>query len=256
MLAVTVLSISPSANAEYAGRVHKEHNRVVRPLPEDQIAPVLDPQLTSRAVADASIEAGVTDDSFVLKAGDASGSIPSSAEEWNPWSGKASRHPPIPTFVATRAPQAQMPEAVDYAAVEQTYAAAAPQVVVRPASSSRGGIPIPMPIMGATGVMSSGAGVDYDHCACGTAMPSDNCVRSRMTNFGVRTATANTVMATGAQAPLPAYGRPGYSSPVVAPAISAVATPTLVVPGGTLAPVVLPSAVVIPAGAGFANQIR
>lgn len=261
ILLATLFCLHPSANANYAGRVQKENSRVIRPLPEDQPTPILDSKLTAGAVNGPTIGARVADDSFVLKSDASAGSISSGLEAWNPWSGSASRPAPTPTFLAARAlqaPPAQIPANVDYAAIEQAYAEAIPRPVVRCANSGNG-VPMAQTLTNAAAAIASGASaptVDYDNCLCGTAMPSDNCVRSRMTNFGVRTPTASQRLANGSRAPLPNYGRPGYSSPVAGQSLSAGAIPGLVVPGTEAVPLVLPSGVAIRAGAGYVFQIR
>jgi hypothetical protein len=92
------------------------------------------------------------------------------------------------------------------------------------------------------------ASVDYDNCLCGTAMPSDNCVRSRMNNFGTNVATAPSNVATPSVA-TPSVAVPNVATPGVA--VPAVRVPNVAVPGVAV-PSVRPSMVAIPAGAGLA----
>lgn len=238
LLVLAVVSTAPSAYADYAGRIHKQNSRVVRPLPEDQIAPVSIPELSAGAVSKDSLNAEVAAEAFVLKADGLNGAAPSGIQDWNPFPASASRAAPIPTFVATRALQTQLQApaavqtAVDYDAVERTYEASAPHVALRAAGRCCGHTPLPMALLGAAGVTASGASVDYDNCACAEPIPTTECTRSRMVGFGVRVTPASSSTPTQNQT-----------------------ARILALPGVVPIPVVLPG-VRIPAGVGFANQFR
>ncbi len=237
-MVLAVVSTAPPAHADYAGRIHKQNSRVVRPLPEDEIAPAASPKLTAGTVSKDAINAGVADEAFVLKADGLNGAIPSGIQDWNPFSASASRPAPNPTFVSTRALQTQsqtpsaVPAAVDYDAVERTYESTVPHVALRAAGRCGGHTPLPMALLGAAGVTASTASVDYDNCACAEPIPTEACVRSRTVGFGVRV------------------------TPTSSPASTASQTARiLALPGVVPLPIVLPG-VRIPAGVGFANQIR
>lgn len=211
----TSASALPDAQGKptYSGRVAKQGTRVARPLAEDQPIQECCAQMQAAAAKNAPLAGAVSDQTFVLKSGVVNGSV--STEGWTPWHGAPLRAAATAMPAAASAPYVQAPVHIDYDAIERAYEEAVPRP---PVSQIASGIPNVNPMLNPltaaglanplTGVVANGttsATVDYDNCLCGTAMPSDSCVRSRMAGFGVNVAAtpqaAPTPMMTGVRVP-------------------------------------------------------
>lgn len=250
LIALVSLQVGQSAEAKnIAGRVQKQTLRVERPLAEDQLQTV---ELRSQTTSNAPVSSRISDDTFVLNAKKFNAAA--ALDGWEPLKGMAPVTASPSKLVPVEIQNSRVtPLAVDYDAIETAYAEAIPRAPQpRAAGLQQPGhqqLPPHIAAALANGTLNANGSmvqapvgtsvatgnvpvyVDGDMCACHMLIPSDNCVRSRMDGFGVRT-TVNAPVSTGS-----------------------FTTPQVRVPG-TMVPTVRPSPVRMPTGIPFTMRLR